>query len=100
MHKKIEKVDILGNCLITLATAQMEKSEQDRTGLVDSHAYAVLDLRKLDDGKCLFLVKNPWTHLRWKGRYSEKDLQSWTPGGKINYNQIITIYRIMCKTGL
>ncbi|VDK47729.1 unnamed protein product [Gongylonema pulchrum] len=30
-------------------------------------------------GKRLLLVKNPWTHLRWKGRYSEKDLSSWTP---------------------
>lgn len=26
----------------------------------------------------MFLLKNPWTHLRWKGRYSEKDLQNWT----------------------
>ena len=57
----------------------MEKSEQERTGLVDAHAYAVLDMRSVD-GKCLFLVKNPWTHLRWKGRFSENDLASWTPG--------------------
>lgn len=27
----------------------------------------------------MLLLKNPWTHLRWKGRYSEKDLQNWTP---------------------
>lgn len=25
------------------------------------------------------MVKNPWTHLRWKGRYSENDISSWTP---------------------
>lgn len=24
------------------------------------------------------MVKNPWTHLRWKGRYSENDTASWT----------------------
>lgn len=24
------------------------------------------------------MVKNPWTHLRWKGRYSENDLTNWT----------------------
>lgn len=47
-------------------------------GLVDQHAYAVLDLRKFED-KRLLLLKNPWTHLRWKGRYSEKDQKSWTP---------------------
>ncbi len=27
----------------------------------------------------MLLIKNPWTHLRWKGRYSEKDTVSWTP---------------------
>ncbi|CAD5215688.1 unnamed protein product [Bursaphelenchus okinawaensis] len=67
-----------GHCLVTLATGKMEESEVERSGLVDSHAYAVLDLRKFKDKK-LLLLKNPWTHLRWKGRYSEKDTQSWTP---------------------
>ncbi|KAI1729476.1 calpain family cysteine protease domain-containing protein [Ditylenchus destructor] len=67
-----------GHCLITLATGKMEESEQERTGLVDAHAYAVLDLRKFES-KRLLLVKNPWTHLRWKGRFSEKDTTSWTP---------------------
>uniref|UniRef100_A0A0N5AV39 Calpain catalytic domain-containing protein n=1 Tax=Syphacia muris TaxID=451379 RepID=A0A0N5AV39_9BILA len=67
-----------GHCLITLATGNMEQSEALRTGLVDCHAYAVLDLRKAL-GKRLLLVKNPWTHLRWKGRYSEKDTVNWTP---------------------
>nr|CAD2175334.1 unnamed protein product [Meloidogyne enterolobii] len=76
-----------GHCLITLATGHLDKSEQERTGLVDAHAYAVLDLRKID-GKCLLLVKNPWTHLRWKGRYSESDSATWTPElcAKLDYN--------------
>jgi calpain-7 len=26
----------------------------------------------------MLLLKNPWTHLRWKGRYSEMDTQNWT----------------------
>uniref|UniRef100_A0A915PCF5 Calpain catalytic domain-containing protein n=1 Tax=Setaria digitata TaxID=48799 RepID=A0A915PCF5_9BILA len=55
----------------------MDQSTIDRTGLVDSHAYAVLDLRKIQD-KQLLMLKNPWKHLRWKGRYSEKDKVSWT----------------------
>ncbi|TKR68110.1 hypothetical protein L596_024143 [Steinernema carpocapsae] len=76
-----------GHCLITLATGKMEQAEQDRTGLVDAHAYAVLDLRKFQD-KRMLLVKNPWTHLRWKGRYSEKDVASWTPSLRkaLDYN--------------
>lgn len=24
-------------------------------------------------------LKNPWSHLRWKGRYSERDEKNWTP---------------------
>ncbi|VDM91769.1 unnamed protein product [Onchocerca ochengi] len=67
-----------GHCLITLATGKMDQSTIDRTGLVDAHAYAVLDLRKIQGIK-LLMLKNPWTHLRWKGRYSEKDKLSWTP---------------------
>uniref|UniRef100_A0A183BLA1 Calpain catalytic domain-containing protein n=1 Tax=Globodera pallida TaxID=36090 RepID=A0A183BLA1_GLOPA len=74
-----------GHCLITLATGKIDEAERERTGLVDAHAYAVLDLRK---GKRLFLLKNPWTNLRWKGRFSEKDVTSWTPEmcAKLDYN--------------
>lgn len=68
----------MGHCLITLATGKLSELEAERAGLVDCHAYAVLDLRKVQ-GKRLLLVKNPWTHLRWKGRYSEKDAIHWTP---------------------
>lgn len=24
-------------------------------------------------------LKNPWSHLRWRGRYSERDDKNWTP---------------------
>ncbi|CAD6188097.1 unnamed protein product [Caenorhabditis auriculariae] len=65
-----------GDCLITLATGRLSKEECDRAGLVETHAYAVLDLRRIDE-KRLLKLKNPWTHLRWKGRFSEKDLTSW-----------------------
>ncbi|VDO34068.1 unnamed protein product [Haemonchus placei] len=67
-----------GDCLITLATGKLSPDICERAGLVDCHAYAVLDLRKID-GKRLLMVKNPWTHLRWKGRFSENDIVSWTP---------------------
>ncbi|KHJ88166.1 calpain family cysteine protease, partial [Oesophagostomum dentatum] len=67
-----------GDCLITLATGKLSEDICDRAGLVECHAYAVLDLRKID-GKRLLMVKNPWTHLRWKGRFSENDSISWTP---------------------
>ncbi|GMS89113.1 hypothetical protein PENTCL1PPCAC_11288 [Pristionchus entomophagus] len=66
-----------GDCLITLATGKIPDEEAKRAGLVDCHAYALLDLRKLGD-KRLLMVKNPWTHLRWKGRFSENDKENWT----------------------
>uniref|UniRef100_F1KU58 Calpain-7 n=1 Tax=Ascaris suum TaxID=6253 RepID=F1KU58_ASCSU len=76
-----------GHCLVTLATGKMSQIDIERSGLVDAHAYAVLDLRKAL-GKRMLLVKNPWTHLRWKGRYSEKDTLNWTPElcHALNYN--------------
>ncbi|MFH4979885.1 hypothetical protein AB6A40_006594, partial [Gnathostoma spinigerum] len=67
-----------GHCLVTLATGNLSKEDTSRSGLVECHAYAVLDMRNVQ-GKRLLMLKNPWTHLRWKGRYSEKDASNWTP---------------------
>lgn len=53
-----------GDVLITIATGALSKEEESRTGLVPTHAYAVLDIRKFN-GKRLFQLKNPWSHLRW-----------------------------------
>uniref|UniRef100_A0A336MHP3 CSON001666 protein n=1 Tax=Culicoides sonorensis TaxID=179676 RepID=A0A336MHP3_CULSO len=67
-----------GRCLITVATGELSDAESDRTGLVSTHAYAVLDMKEVDDVQ-LILLKNPWSHLRWKGNYSELDIVHWTP---------------------
>eukprot|EP00794_Sanderia_malayensis_P003097 gene3097-3563_t len=67
-----------GDVLITVATGFLSEVEAERTGLVPTHAYAVLDIRKIQD-LWLLQLKNPWNHLRWKGRFSETDTESWTP---------------------
>ncbi|XP_071502226.1 calpain-7-like [Diadema antillarum] len=67
-----------GDVLATVATGVMPESEADRAGLVPTHAYAMLDIREIK-GKKLFQLKNPWSHLRWKGRFSEADTKNWTP---------------------
>ncbi|XP_051576823.1 calpain-7-like isoform X2 [Myxocyprinus asiaticus] len=67
-----------GDVLITTATGVMTEEEGERWGLVPTHAYAVLDIREYK-GKRFLQLKNPWSHLRWKGRYSERDEKNWTP---------------------
>ena len=76
-----------GDVLITVATNYMSKDQEERTGLVSTHAYAVLDIRKFKT-KRLFQIKNPWSHLRWRGNFSEYDVQNWTDELKqaLNYD--------------
>ncbi|MGH0156702.1 UNVERIFIED_CONTAM: hypothetical protein FKN15_032085 [Acipenser sinensis] len=66
-----------GHVLITTATGVMTEEEGERWGLVPTHAYAVLDIREYK-GLRFLQLKNPWSHLRWKGRFSERDEKSWT----------------------
>ena len=37
-----------GRCLITVATGELSDDEGERTGLVPTHAYAVLNMREVD----------------------------------------------------
>ncbi|XP_023289870.1 calpain-7 isoform X2 [Orussus abietinus] len=74
-----------GDVLVTVATEELSDAEADRTGLVPTHAYAVLDVRKID-GERLLQLKNPWSHLRWRGNYSELDTEHWTPELKQSLN--------------
>ncbi|XP_072948969.1 calpain-7-like isoform X2 [Epargyreus clarus] len=67
-----------GDVLATVATGPLPDDEAERTGLVATHAYAVLDVR-LVNGVKLLKLKNPWSHLRWRGNYSELDIAHWTP---------------------
>ena len=43
-----------GDCLITVATGPMSESDADRAGLVPTHAYALLDIRKVLVGYAAF----------------------------------------------
>uniref|UniRef100_A0A3Q2VLS9 Calpain 7 n=1 Tax=Haplochromis burtoni TaxID=8153 RepID=A0A3Q2VLS9_HAPBU len=70
--------DFPGSNSTCTATGVMTEEEGERWGLVPTHAYAVLDIREYKKMRFLQL-KNPWSHLRWKGRYSERDEKNWTP---------------------
>ncbi|XP_036756880.2 calpain-7 isoform X2 [Manis pentadactyla] len=67
-----------GDVLITASTGTMTEAEGEKWGLVPTHAYAVLDIREFK-GLRFIQLKNPWSHLRWKGRYNENDVKNWTP---------------------
>ncbi|XP_012140109.1 calpain-7 [Megachile rotundata] len=66
-----------GDVLVTVATGELSDLDADRTGLVPTHAYAVLNVKQIN-GDRLLQLKNPWSHLRWKGNYSELDTIHWT----------------------
>ncbi|KAI5709770.1 hypothetical protein M8J75_003116 [Diaphorina citri] len=67
-----------GDVLVTVATGDLSPNEEERTGLVSTHAYAVIDVRKVN-GLRLLQLKNPWSNVRWRGNYSELDRLHWTP---------------------
>ncbi|KAF7284586.1 hypothetical protein GWI33_021868 [Rhynchophorus ferrugineus] len=67
-----------GDVLVTVATGELSDTDAERSGLVATHAYAVMDVRTVN-GVRLLKLKNPWSHLRWRGNYSELDIHHWTP---------------------
>ncbi|XP_046445649.1 calpain-7-like isoform X2 [Daphnia pulex] len=76
-----------GDVLVTVATGEMSEAAEVRTGLVSAHAYALLNIQEVK-GIRLIMLKNPWSHVRWKGNYSELDANHWTEDLKkqLNYN--------------
>ena len=67
-----------GHVLATMATGELSEDLETKSGLVPTHAYALLDVRSV--GSLRFVkLKNPWAEQSWKGKYSSKDLKSWTP---------------------
>ena len=83
-----------GDCLVTVATGTMSESRAEVLGLVPTHAYAVLDVREAC-GVRMVLVKNPWSHMRWKGKYSPEDTESWNDNMRktLRYDQIGAMQR-------
>ncbi|UYV60305.1 CAPN7 [Cordylochernes scorpioides] len=67
-----------GDILATISTGELSDLDAERSGLVPTHAYAILDVRSVM-GKQLLLLKNPWSEQRWKGKYSELDSVNWNP---------------------
>lgn len=56
---------MIGSALITMGTGLLEDGESERSGLVPTHAYAVLRV-VIIHGQKLVQMKNPWSEKRWK----------------------------------
>jgi calpain-7 len=63
------------DCLITLGTGIIQ--DEDKLGLVGGHAYGVLEVFQSGSDR-LMLLKNPWGHFSWKGKWCFGD-KAWTP---------------------
>lgn len=75
---RIAGASCYGDCLITVSSQlELSSKEADDLGLVMGHAYAVLSVVETQRGVRLLLLKNPWAHKSWKGRYSCYDKASW-----------------------
>jgi calpain-7 len=73
------------DCLITCGTGAIEN--EDAIGLVSGHAYAILEIVEYKHHKML-MVKNPWGHFEYKGKFSANDTKNWTADLKqaLGYN--------------
>ena len=75
---RIASASCYGDCLITVSSQlELSNKDTDDLGLVTGHAYAVLSVMETRRGVRLLLLKNPWAHKSWKGRYSCHDKASW-----------------------
>jgi calpain-7 len=76
--ERIASASSYGDCLITVSSQlELPNHESDALGLVMGHAYAVLSVVETRKGLRLLMLKNPWAHKSWKGRYSSQDKASW-----------------------
>ena len=78
IHQVLQERMKSGQVLATMATGELSDELETKSGLVPTHAYALLDLRSYQNLKFVKL-KNPWAEQSWKGKFSSKDLKSWTP---------------------
>ncbi|KAK8117639.1 PALB protein [Apiospora kogelbergensis] len=64
---RVKKAYDYGDVIVTLGTGRLSAAEEETSGLVGEHDYAVLDISESQGNKRM-LVKNPWcAGLVWKG---------------------------------
>ncbi|WBY58823.1 calpain [Plasmodium yoelii yoelii] len=86
-----------GKCVVCLGTLELPDAAPSgleypegvsiSTGIVTKHAYSILNIESYKGDKLLY-IKNPWGCIRWKGKYSHHDDETWTKKlqKKLNYS--------------
>lgn len=71
--ERLESAFKYGDCLVTISTSgEITEQQEELTGLVPCHAYAVLDIKQIQNYR-LLQVKNPWSRRPWRGKFSLHD---------------------------
>ena len=78
---RLESAHAYGDALITVNTVELTPEQETTTGLVSTHAYAVLEVRQAGSLR-MIKIKNPWAAKPWRGRFSSFDRKSWSRGLK------------------
>lgn len=50
-----------GDVLVTLGTGRLTPREEEGMGLAGEHDYTIIDMKETENGRRLFLVKDPWS---------------------------------------
>lgn len=78
-EKLLESVE--NKYLIAASSNGSSDSIQTDLGIVQGHAYAVLDVEEIE-GIRLIQLRNPWGDSEWKGEWSDYDDVNWTENRK------------------
>jgi len=73
--------DRLDHVMCCSVTDDPNRDLEKEVGLVEKHAYALLDAREYR-GNRLLHVRNPWGKTEWKGKWGDSDTASWTADAK------------------
>mmetsp|Transcript_22018 Transcript_22018/g.21752 ORF Transcript_22018/g.21752 Transcript_22018/m.21752 type:complete len:653 (+) Transcript_22018:95-2053(+) len=76
LWERLVRADKTRDVMVSISTGNLPNA--DDLGLVENHAYAVLEFMEFEDKKFV-MVLNPWGRFYWKGEYSIDDTSSWTP---------------------
>lgn len=78
--EKLQKA-VNNNHLLAASSLGENDSYETELGIVEGHAYAVLDVCEID-GVRLIQLRNPWGYQEWKGAWSDHDDEHWTESRK------------------